>query len=59
MSLDQFYTKDEYAKKYFNKLCEIVDISIFDIFLEPSAGNGSFYKLLPPKKNWTRFGTEI
>ena len=49
-SLDQFYTKDNISEKCFNILKENIDISLFDIFLEPSAGNGSFFKLLPIDK---------
>jgi len=50
MSLDQFYTKKSVAKKCYNTFKKKVDISTFDIFLEPSAGTGSFFKLLPKKK---------
>lgn len=50
MSLDQFYTKNEYAKKYYDILCEKFDMSKFDIYLEPSAGKGSFFRLLGDTK---------
>lgn len=45
--LDQFYTKDDSAKKYFTKLNQWVNLDDYDILLEPSAGCGAFYKLLP------------
>ena len=54
MKYDQFYTKKEIsikcikiAKKYFSE---------FDIILEPSAGNGSFFLYLPKRK---RYGIDI
>lgn len=40
--LDKFYTKQEISIKCINKLFELYD-NIFDIIIEPSAGNGSFY----------------
>jgi hypothetical protein len=45
--MDQFYTRDEVASRLYNTFCEKVDVSNFDIILEPSAGKGAFYKLLP------------
>ena len=50
MSLDQFYTKPSIAKKCTNVLKTTLDINNFDIILEPSAGTGSFYKILPKEK---------
>jgi hypothetical protein len=38
MSLDQFYTTDEIAKKYYNIFLNYIDD--YDIILEPSAGKG-------------------
>lgn len=54
MTLDQFYTKPETAKKcfeIFKKVAEElgVDLSKY-IFIEPSAGCGCFSQLLPKKK---------
>lgn len=37
-SLDKFYTKSEVAKQ----LIQEVDLSVYDVVIEPSAGNGSF-----------------
>lgn len=50
MSLDQFYTKDTIALDCFNKLKQYVNIDEYDIILEPSAGRGAFYKILPSNK---------
>ena len=49
-SLDQFYTKDIIAQKCFKTLLQHININEYDILLEPSAGRGAFYKLLPPSK---------
>lgn len=54
--LDQFYTNSDTAEKCMNILKEHIDINIYDIHLEPSAGSGSFYKLLNPNK---RLGLDI
>lgn len=61
MSLDQFYTNDKIAKKCYNKfikkMCECnINLSEYDYILEPSAGDGAFYKLLP-KNN--RIGIDL
>jgi len=48
--LDQFYTNEKIAKKYFNKIFDFFSKEEFDIFLEPSAGSGSFYNLFPDTK---------
>lgn len=53
---DQFYTKDNIAKECFDSLCDIVDISTFDVFFEPSAGKGAFFKLFDMNK---RVGIDI
>ena len=50
MVLDQFYTKDEIAEKYYNIVKTFVDLNDYDIILEPSAGKGAFYKLFPEDK---------
>ena len=50
---DEYFTKPEIAKRLFAKFCEVVgekeDLSKF-IFIEPSVGNGAFFKLLPENK---------
>ena len=56
MKLDQFYTKNEIALYFYKILCEKIDINSFDIFLEPSAGKGAFFNLLPNNK---RIGLDI
>jgi hypothetical protein len=48
--LDQFYTNKNIAKKCFILLQKYVDIKDYDIILEPSAGTGSFFELLPENK---------
>ena len=53
---DQFYTKEDTATKCLAKLTECVDVHPFDIIIEPSAGTGSFYKLLIPSK---RLGIDL
>lgn len=56
MSLDQFYTKPEIAQLCFNKLKEHIQIDEFDHIVEPSAGEGSFFKLLNSNK---RIGIDL
>lgn len=56
MPLDQFYTKPEIAVKCYNILKDKIDENKIDYFLEPSAGTGSFYKLLPNNK---RIGLDV
>ena len=41
--LDKFYTKQE-CSKMVHKVFELYKQSTFDLIVEPSAGNGSFYK---------------
>lgn len=53
---DQFYTKDEIAKRCFQILCRHVNIDEYDVLLEPSAGKGAFFKLLDKNK---RKGVDI
>ena len=45
--LDQFFTNTKIAENLFQKTLEIIKDIPFDLWLEPSAGNGSFYNLLP------------
>ena len=51
---DQFFTPQKTAQQCIEKAIDILknnDININDYtFIEPSAGNGSFYKLLPTIK---------
>lgn len=48
--MDQFYTKMEVAEQCWKTLKNKVNINEFNWFIEPSAGTGSFYKLLPVDK---------
>lgn len=50
--LDQFYTKPKIAKYCFDKAIEIIQKEgiTFTKYLEPSAGTGSFYTMLPANK---------
>jgi len=58
--LDQFFTKKDVAKKYYNKMLQFLKEDGIDIedclFIEPSAGDGSFYELLPSS---SRIGLDI
>lgn len=60
VGLDQFFTKDRVAEYCFNSLLEQLNINNENIddfvFIEPSAGSGAFYKLLPSDK---RIGMDI
>lgn len=52
----QFYTKENIAKYCYAISEKFIDYSLYDYIVEPSAGTGSFYKLLPPHK---RIGLDI
>ena len=58
--LDQFYTKSEVAGvcwEHFTNTLSTLNQSLSDLFfVEPAAGTGAFYKLLPSKK---RFGIDL
>ena len=41
--LDKFYTIPTYSKKCIDKVFELYDKFKFDLIIEPSAGNGSFF----------------
>ena len=41
--LDKFYTVASYSKRCIDKVFELYDKSKFDLVVEPSAGNGSFF----------------
>lgn len=44
--LDQYYTKDEIAAKLYGIFCRYFDPEVY-LMVEPSAGKGAFFKLLP------------
>jgi hypothetical protein len=48
--LDKFYTNESIAKKCINTLGTKYNWDLWDLVIEPSAGNGSFLKQLPTKK---------
>lgn len=48
--MDQFYTNTDIAKECYNELQQVINIEDFDVLLEPSAGTGSFFSLLPSSK---------
>jgi hypothetical protein len=48
--MDQFYTRPEVASTCVEELLQHVSFDDYDIILEPSAGQGSFYNLLPITK---------
>jgi hypothetical protein len=60
VGLDQFFTKDHVAEYCIKSLINTLNINnenVDDfIFIEPSAGSGAFYKLLPAEK---RVGMDI
>lgn len=43
-SLDKFYTKDHVALDCIHQMLNVIHPSLDDLFVEPSAGNGSFVK---------------
>lgn len=47
--LDQYYTNPDIAKLCFDKVINLYQ-SKFDIYIEPSAGDGSFFNLLPSNR---------
>jgi hypothetical protein len=48
--MDQFYTRPEIARDCIQTLLQHMSFDDYDIILEPSAGQGSFYNLLPVSK---------
>jgi len=55
-NLDQFYTKENVALMCYQILEKNIKKESYDIYLEPSAGSGSFYNLLDKNK---RLGIDI
>lgn len=61
--LDQFFTDEKLAKKLINKTIEFINNNYKNIdlnnylFIEPSAGSGSFYQNIP--KNFKKIGFDI
>lgn len=49
--LDKFYTKPDISKMCIDLTDELYSLDIFDLIVEPSAGNGSFLKQLPIDKS--------
>lgn len=60
VKLDNYYTKPEIAEEYYSKFVSFLQNENVDIdsykFIEPSAGNGSFFNLLPKDK---RLGLDV
>lgn len=52
---DSYFTSKKTAEKCFDLLCKNIDISDYT-FIEPSAGQGVFYDLMPPN---LRIGIEL
>lgn len=48
--LDQFYTKPEIARQCFDFLAKNINPCEYNLWIEPSAGEGSFYNILPEPK---------
>lgn len=48
--LDKFYTLPSCSKKCIDKVFSLYDISSFDLIVEPSAGNGSFFNQIDSKE---------
>ncbi len=55
--LDQYFTKKPLAKELYDQTVSLLgDRVIFDCWLEPAAGDGAFFNLLPPDN---RLGIDI
>ena len=50
MTLDQYYTKPHIAKKCYDILNKKYPVNAYDYALEPAAGTGSFFKLMPKNR---------
>lgn len=55
--LDKFYTDPSYSKKCIEKVFELYPTVCWDLIVEPSAGNGSFYSQIPATIN--KIGLDI
>lgn len=55
-SLDQYYTNPEYAREFYNQVIDNLPDTSSAWFLEPSAGTGSFYNLMPADR---RIGLDL
>lgn len=53
---EHFLTGDALASRCVRRVDEVLDLNSFDLIVEPSAGEGSFLRLLPPGK---RLGLDI
>jgi hypothetical protein len=51
-ALDRFYTNETIATDVYKKFVRALgrDFDQIDLFIEPSAGSGAFFNLLPPEK---------
>lgn len=54
--LDQYFTHPKVAKTCFDRLRSVVHLPADAVFLEPSAGEGAFFDLMPPAN---RFGFDL
>lgn len=50
ISLDQYFTRKDDAKRFIDKLNSMYPLDRYDVVLEPSAGAGSFYDQLPSNR---------
>ena len=50
VELDQYFTRHEDAKRCIAALNDLYPLTDYDIILEPSAGAGAFFQLLPPNR---------
>jgi hypothetical protein len=55
-NFDQFFTKPQIAKLCVENLTATYSLDNFDLIIEPSAGTGSFFELIPNEK---RIGIEL
>lgn len=45
--LDKFYTRPDIARMFVDRVSDLVDLSEFDLIIEPSAGSGNILRFLP------------
>jgi hypothetical protein len=57
--LDKFYTIPSVAKKCIDTIGNLYQWDQWDLIVEPSAGNGSFYNQLPESANDIKIGIDI